>query len=287
MLDLALSVLCSSLIFVVFKLFSRYKVQTLYAIVVNYIVACGTGVIMYSKVGEFQSIFGQSWFLGTVVLGILFILVFNIMAKSAQLNGVGVTSIATKMSLVVPVVFALIVYRERLSTLQLLGIVLALVAVYLSAAKNKQIAVNRSDLWLPLLVFLGSGIIDTSIKYMQDTYLMDEEFPLFSSTVFGAAAVSGICFVAYKSRQIPLKMSFKNIFGGIVLGIPNYFSVYYLLRALDNDQVNSASIFTLNNISIVLFTTLLGIMLFRETLNTKNWLGVALAVISIVLVALF
>ena len=287
MLDLALSILCSSFIFVVFKLFSKYKVQTLYAIIMNYIVASFTGFVMYSRGIDFQNLLSSPWFWQTFVLGILFIVVFNIMAKSSQVYGVGVTSVATKMSLIVPVVFALLYYGEVLSTLQVIGVLTALVAVYLATLTPKTVVISKQDLWLPTLVFLGSGIIDTSIKYIQEAHLKDEEFPLFSATVFGAAACSGILFLLVKNRSTLFKANFNNVFGGIFLGIPNYFSIYFLLRALKNETWNSASIFTLNNISIVLLTTLLGIVLFRERLGFKNWLGVALAVASIIFVALF
>ncbi len=287
MLDLALSILCSSFIFVVFKLFSKYKVQTLYAIIMNYLVASFTGFVMYSRGIDFQNLLSSPWFWQTFILGILFIVVFNIMAKSSQIYGVGVTSVATKMSLIVPVVFALLYYGEVLSPIQVIGVLTALVAVYLATLTPKTVVLSKQDLWLPTLVFLGSGIIDTSIKYIQEAYLKDEEFPLFSATVFGAAACSGILFLFVKIRRTPLKTNFNNVLGGIFLGIPNYFSIYFLLRALKNDTWNSASVFTLNNISIVLFTTLLGIVLFREKLGFKNWLGVALAVASIIFVALF
>lgn len=287
MLDLALSVLCSSLIFVVFKLFSQYNVQTLYAIVVNYLVACCTGLLLNPETVTLSQLSYQSWFLGTVLLGILFILIFNIMAKSSQLIGVGVTSVATKMSLVVPVVFAVLYYKDSLSTLQLIGIFLALFAVYLASLKDDGRGVTKKHLWLPILVFLGSGVIDTSIKFIQEGYLTDGQYSIFSSTVFGAAAISGFVFIGFKSIQNPLQLNFRNMLGGICLGIPNYFSIFFLLRALDSDTLNSSSVFTINNVAIVLFSTLLGILLFKENLSRKNWFGVGIAVLSIVLVALF
>ena len=287
MIDLAFSVLCSSLIFVVFKLFSVYKVHTLIAIITNYIVACICGLLLNPQVIGLSSLIEQPWFFGTMILGILFILIFNIMAKSSQINGVGVTSVATKMSLVVPVLFAVLYYKDVLSILQVLGILLALLAVYLASTKKNGIKVDRKYIWLPLLVFLGSGVIDTSIKFIQEGYLKDSDYPLFSSTVFGAAAISGLVFFGFKNTRKAITFNTRSILGGICLGIPNYFSIFFLLRALNNDNLNSASVFTINNVAIVLFSTLLGILLFKEHLSPKNWLGVGLSVLSIVLVALF
>ncbi|SHI94850.1 DMT family transporter [Pseudozobellia thermophila] len=287
MLYLCLSVLASSLIFVVFKLFDRFKVETLYAIVTNYVVACLVGLLFYTGDVPYSEIARKPWFWGTLALGLLFIVVFNLIAATAQRIGVSVASVATKMSLVIPVVFGMVVYGEELGIGKQIGILLALAAVYFASIKGKSIRVRRPSLLLPLGVFLGSGIIDTSIKYIQEVYIHENEYPLFSATVFGAAALTGILFAIGKSRHTPLRMDVRNILGGVALGIPNYFSIYFLLKALQNDTLNSASIFTINNVAIVMFSTLLGIVLFKEEISGKNWFGIGLAVISILLVALF
>ena len=137
------------------------------------------------------------------------------------------------------------------------------------------------------MVFLGSGIIDTSIKYVQEVHIKENEFPLFSATVFAAAAIVGLIFIGFKMIKAPFKINLRNVLGGIALGIPNYFSIYYLLRALQNPTLNSASVFTINNVAIVMLSTLLGIVLFKEQISIKNWGGIVLAIISIILVAIF
>lgn len=287
MLDLAFSVLCSSLIFVVFKLFDTYKIETLYAIITNYVVACITGLFFYQEAILFEAIPTKPWFWGTLLLGVLFIIIFNIMAKTAQTVGVSVASVATKMSLVIPVLVGVIAYNEQLSFLKVFGILLALAAVYFASMKQSAIKFSKHALLLPLLVFLGSGIIDASINYFRETLLSAMEFPLFSATVFAAAACTGFLFILTKAIKTPLKANLKNVIGGIALGVPNYFSIFFLLRALENNILNSASIFTINNVAIVMFSTLLGIALFKEKLSLKNWFGIALAIVSILLVALF
>ncbi len=287
MLDLVLSVLFSSLIFVIFKLFDTYKVETLYAIITNYLVACTVGLLYYQGEISITDIPQKPWFWGTLSLGLLFIIVFNLMAAASQRNGVAVASVATKMSFVLPVLFGVYVYHEQLGIIKILGMILALVAVYFASVKEKSVSIKKPSLLLPILVFIGSGLIDTSLKYIQESYIEEKEFALFSSTVFASAATIGVLFILLKSIKKPLKVNFRNILGGIVLGVPNYFSIYFLLRALQNDTLNSASIFTINNVAIVMFSTLLGIILFREKISLKNWGGILLAVISILLVAFF
>ena len=287
MVYLALSVLSSSFIFVVFKLFTRYKVETLFAIIVNYVVACSVGLYFYRGSVALHEVPEKPWFFGTVTLGILFIVIFNLIAATAQNVGVSVASVATKMSLVVPVLFGVVVYHEQLGALKILGILLALAAVYFASSKEKSVDFKKASLLLPLSVFLGSGIIDTSIKYIQEYHVKEVDYPIFSATVFAAAAVTGILFILFKSFKSPVKITIRNILGGIALGVPNYCSIYFLLKALQHDSLNSASVFTINNVAIVMLSTLLGIIAFKERLSFKNWVGIGLAVVSILLVALF
>lgn len=282
---LALSILFSSLIFVVFKLYAKYEVQTIYAIIVNYFIACTVGLIFYKDAINLSVIPQKSWFWGSILLGLLFILIFNLMATTSQKLGVSVASVATKMSLAIPVLFGVFYYGEVLTVLEIIGILLALLAVYFSSLKENEIKAEKWAFALPVLVFLGSGTIDTSIKYFQDTHMPEEEYALFSATVFGAAGMVGLFFIAFKATRHPIKVNFKNIIGGICLGIPNYFSIYFLLKALQHPTWNSASVFTINNVAIVMFSTLLGIVLFKERLTIKNWLGIGLAILSIILVA--
>lgn len=287
MLDLALSVFFSSLIFVIFKLYGVYHVHTLNAIVVNYITACSVGFLYYDGPLALSDLPDRSWLTGAMLLGVLFIIVFNIMARTSQQLGVSVASVATKMSLVIPVVLGVWLYHEQLGFIKLFGIALALAAVYFASVKPGVKGLQKNSLILPILLFLGSGIIDASIKFLEEQYVGAEEFPIFSASVFGAAAISGLIYLSIKSTRQKVQWQAKDLLGGVALGIPNFFSIYFLLRALQNEFLNSASIFTINNVAIVMFSTLLGITLFKEQVTYRNWAGIGMAVVSIVLVALF
>lgn len=286
MIYLLLSILISSLLFAIFKLFEVYKINTLQAIVTNYLVAFLVGLSSSNVAFSIADIPQKPWFIGAVLLGLLFISVFNIMALTAQKNGLSVASVAGKMSVVVPIIFAVIVYNESLGFLKIIGIILALIAVYLTATKSKIIKQERKYLIYPLLLFLGSGIIDTSIKYVETNFVSDNWLPIFSATIFLIAFFFGCFLIGYKLINKQTKLESKNIIGGIVLGIPNYYSIVFLLKALKTDGLESSTIFTINNVGIVVLTTIFGLLLFKEKLETKNWIGIAIAVVSIVLVSI-
>ncbi|MEX0273242.1 MAG: EamA family transporter, partial [Flavobacteriaceae bacterium] len=261
--------------------------QTFYAIIINYMVACTTGLLLFNQRLSLNEMVQKPYFWGSALLGVLFISIFYLMAITAQKAGVSVVSVATKMSLVVPVVFGLFYFNEALGPYKAIGVLLALAAVYFSAMKQNGIKVRPRTFLLPIGVFLGSGIIDASINFFRETRVPESEFPLFSALTFAFAALSGILFIGVRSVKVPLRPNLRNVLGGIILGIPNFFSIYFLLKALGNNHLNSASVFTINNVAIVLFSTLLGITLFKERMTPRNWLGLGLAVASIVLVALF
>ena len=287
MIYLLLSILASTIIFIIFKLFEKFQINIFQAIVVNYCIAFTTGILSYNGTITISQLPNLDWFYYTLILGALFIIVFNLMAITTQKSGLSVVSVATKMSVVVPVLFGLLYYNESLGTVKLIGIAIALIAVYLTSNKSKQeISVNRKSIVLPILVFIGSGIIDTSIKFLEDTYVANNDVPLFSAIIFLAAAVIGFIFIIIQIIRGSFKFEFKNIIAGICLGVPNYFSIYFLVQTLRSDILESSGIFAINNVSIVALSTFAGIFIFKEKLIRKNWIGIALAILSIVLISI-
>ena len=286
MIYLLLSVLSSTVIFVVFRLYKKFGVNTLQAIIVNYFVACTVGFFGYMENVSYEQVPSESWFPGALMLGFLFITVFNLAAITTQKSGMSVVAVATKMSVAIPVLFGIFLYNESTGILKILGIILALAAVYLTSIKSREgISIKSKNLIFPLLVFLGSGIIDTSLKYLETNYVSETDVGLFSSTIFATAGIIGTLILIGQGIMGKLKITFKNILGGIALGIPNYFSIYFLVMALRSEGFDSSTIFTMNHVAIVTVSTLLGILLFREQLIPKNWIGLGLAILSIILVA--
>ena len=280
MIYLLLSIASSTLIFVLFKLFKKYNINTLQAIVVNYFTACLCGSLLYEGQIRASEIIKTDWFFAAIGLGFLFIAIFNVMALTAQKNGLSVASVASKLSVIIPVLFGIYIYNESTGVQKIIGIILALIAVYLTSLKQKDDAILTQSIYLPIILFFGSGIIDTSVNH----FAPDDDIPIFSATIFGIAAIIGFVILSYKAIVRKDYFKLKSVPFGITLGIVNYCSIYFLLKALRVDGFESSSIFTMNNVAIVAVSTLIGLVLFKEKISNRNWIGIFIAIISIILV---
>ena len=285
MIYLLLSIVFSTSLFVIFKYFDVFKIDTLKAIVVNYIVAFFLGFVLSENTMAIAEIPSQPWFYGALVLGILFVSIFFVMGLTAQRNGVSVVSVAGKMSVVIPIVFGVILYNESLSIIKIIGILLAVFAVYLASVKDDENKHSKAGILLPIILFLGSGTIDTTLKYVQNNYVSESEVAIFSGSLFGFAAFFGILILIYKTITKPVSFGGKNIIAGIVLGVPNYYSIVFLIKALQTKGIESSTLFTMNNVGIVVVSTMVGLLLFKESFSMKNKIGILLAVIGIIMVA--
>ncbi len=286
MIYLLLSIVFSTLIFVIFKYFDVFKIDTLKAIIVNYVVAFILGFVLAEIDFSVKELPNLPWFFGAITLGLLFVSIFFVMALTAQRNGVSVVSVAGKMSVVIPIIFGVVLYNESLSAIKIIGIVLAIIAVYLASVKEDLKKHEKAGLVLPAILFLGSGAIDTILKFVEINYVKENEVSLFSGSLFGFAALFGLLILGFKTIRKREAFGIKNVIAGIVLGVPNYYSIVFLIKALQNKNLESSTLFTINNVGIVVVSTLIGLLLFKESFSLKNKIGIALAITGIILVAI-
>ena len=288
MFYLLLTILANVGIFMAFRSFSLFKINTLPAIVVNYGVCVITGILYvgFDKVSnEFDP--ESAWFISASLLGLIFITTFFLMAHTTQVRGVSVASVASKMSLAIPVVFSLFIFKYAVSSLDLwnyLGIMLAFVSIGLVSRKKKSAeksAVTFKFLILPMAVFLLGGLIDTSLNYVNHHFIDEHIEPIYPIFIFFAAFVLGTLMVIIKK----VKFGWKELAGGIYLGVPNYFSIFFQLKALSAFDNNGAIVYPALNIGIIVGSTLLAILLFKEKLSRINYFGVFLALVVIFLLS--
>ena len=284
MIYLILSIITSVIVVAYFKLFDKYGVHTFEAIVVNYLVCATMGNMLAETPGITTAFWNEAWFKYTLILGFLFISVFYSIAQTTQKIGVSVSMVTAKLSVAIPILFAVFIHNETISIIKAAGIFVSLIAVYF-ISQNVSSKNNLKGLWyLPLYVFLGSGLIDTILNHINKIYIPPFNTNHILSFVFLTAFLLGGMILTYQFVTTKKIISAKSILWGVALGIPNYMCMYFLLKTLG--AFSEASIvLPINNIGIVTASTLTGVLLFKEQLSTFNKIGLALAIVSIVILS--
>jgi drug/metabolite transporter (DMT)-like permease len=289
---LLLCILSSTAIFVTFKSLDRFNIPAFPVILINYLVATLLGFLIYGGNAGISTIPGSSWLPISIIIGIMFILMFFLVAYSTKKAGISVTTVASKMSVIFPIVFSLMIDPgDQLSILKSVAVLTALGGVVLTVYKPEQANRERNVIFIPLLLFVGMGLVDSLVKLAQQKYVSDDETAIFSAILFLNAFISGLLATLFY-RKHNHHFSRVKVWGwGIILGAVNFGSIYFLVRALhytspSGMHMDSSVIFGANNISIVALSVLVGLLVFRERLRPVNWIGILLSALALLLFTL-
>ncbi len=274
--------LMASMLYVILRLFPKYKVYNLHALTINYFAAAGTSLFVKGLPAATVSQI-TVFLVPALVIGLLFIGVFYCAAISTQTCGVAVTTIAGKMSMVIPITAAVFLFNDSMNAIKVSGIILALLAVYLTSNVSDKSAVKNKYWFLPLLVFAGSGLVDTSIKIIQHYYFTEATNQLYISMLFASAGCIGILISILNFQKNKIPFTIQSFTGGLILGVVNYFSLDFLVKCLAVKGVESSLIFSLVNLLVVLLSAFIALTLFNERPDRKRLAGLSLAIVAIVI----
>jgi drug/metabolite transporter (DMT)-like permease len=289
MIYLVLSILCSTGIYAIFSLFKRYGIDTFQAIVFNYFVASGFGwAYTYSNGGGSYTL-TEPWLLNALIVGCLFISLFYLMAITSQRYGLTVTGIATKMSMVIPAFYFLIADTDEAWTInKLTGIGLGIVAVFLTTVNKRETTDIGFNAFIPLILFAGSGFLDLILAMTEKNHLATEiAYTDFVPAPFGIAAIIGILVLIYRGIVHKKRLKGRNVVAGLILGLVNYGSIYFLLKILGSGLIDRSAAIPANNMGVVALSAIVGVLLFRESLGRRKLVGILLALGAIALLTLF
>lgn len=282
MIEIFYTIVLFNILIIIFKMFEKYNINTLQALIFNYITAGVCSYFFLESDFSLEYIFNSGWLFHAIVIGTLFIVVFVFYGFGTQKVGISITTVANKMSLIIPVFTAIILYEDVFTFLKALAFILALLGIYLSSTRAGKLGFDRKYLWLIILIFLGQGISDAIFNDFAQKFPNERGY-LFFMTLFAVASVSGLLIYILESTnkktQNPFQLS--SIFWGIIFGVPNFFSLVFFLKALADPSLNSSVVFTLVSIGVVVSSSLLGVFLFKEKINKANWVGILLCVCAI------
>lgn len=282
MMYLLLAILLSTSIMFVFKWLARLQLYVLPVVVVNYLVALCWGIFFLSLFASKFS-FSKMWGMYPAYLsGVLFILVFLVFGESTRRVGIAITSVSSKMSVVIPVMWGVLIWKEELNWVKWMAIWLTLLAFVFVFYQPRREAKAPGKLWLPLLLFLSSGINDLNSKFGQSVFCKTTfDYYTYLTLVFGISLVIGFVILFVKASLNELN-TIKTWFWGFLLGSLNWFSTYFFLQGM---SVFDVSVFLpVFNVSIVTLGALMGILFFGEKFHKVNLLGYLFALVAIVLI---
>lgn len=316
MLFLALAVTCSVAIGMIFKVAGREQMDRTALLTVNYLAAVGVAGVLLGLGGRATadgltlspSLLGLGVFTGALLIAGFFLL-----SVATDVAGMSLAIGVMRVSVVIPFTASWIIWNEVPTVAQTVGLVLAGAAFFLIAQKQKtpepvpaaQAAVGSEasltdalpeptppsewDVgWRAFavlgLTFLSGGAVDVTMKTFEEVFGAANSRVLFLLLAFGIAFLIGAAIVVVRGVRTGTWPKGQTIAWGIGLGIINYGSLEFLLRAIE--VLPGTVVFPANNIAIVLVAAFLGVTVWNEHLSRTNRFGLGLAVVALVLLGL-
>jgi len=216
-----------------------------------------------------------------IVLGALFILGFNWYAQSIQTNGLAMTTVIQKMSVVFTVIVAFFL-GENLNKLQMFAVFISIFAIYFLTSPDEKIAKLNKTIFFAAAT---STFIEILFIYKNKLSIGDNSNGLvFTSLIFFMAFCFGLLFALAK-KQYPQFKS-KLLFSGFFLAIPNFASIFFMNLALAQ-KIPGSIVFPVLNCSVILLSVLISILIYKEKITTKKTIGLILALIAVYIISRF
>lgn len=240
MIYLLASILCSVSVSVLLKLARKNKIDVAQAVAVNYIVAVAlTAWVLKPDLSNPKAFLPTWWLFGA--LGVLLPSVFVIMGKAVDAAGIVKSDAAQRLSLILPIISAFVIFGEALTEGRLIGIVLAFVALFCllwKADGGKKSGGLGTQITLLAGVWAGYGIIDILFKQLA------KSGTAFSGNLLVAFSLAGILMFGYLFSQ-STKWTKEGIIGGIVLGGLNFANIVTYITAhqmMKDNQIGRAHV---------------------------------------------
>ncbi len=283
MLSIIISLICSVSVGILLKIAKKYDVTFMQIIGWNYLVALLLAKFIFSP-DLSETAVNNLPFLILSGLWILLPMVFLIQALSIKHVGIVKTDIAQRLSLFIPIVASYFLFDERFTTYKIIGLIIAFIAIFFTLDKA-EINQNTNKKWqYPLLVLLGFGVIDVLFKKMvifSELAFTTTLYLTFIGALVVAWLINGFLIVTKKQ-----KFGINNIFWGIALGLLNFGNIYFYLKAHKELSENPSTVFATMNLGVIILGSFIGVLFFKEKLNKKNYFGIVLALVAVVLIVI-
>ncbi len=302
MINILLSILCSSLIAIVFKISEGRESNRYMVTSVNYLSGMMASIIMMGSLNVFHtnwfSVFIQEFnqvlisgqlfskegtgalaiILG-IITGIFYFASFILYQKSVGKNGVSVSTTFMKLGVLIPTILSVILLRETIELLPVIGIILSIIAIIVINLNSKDEQNVKEAIQLDLIfLFVLAGGGDFITKLFQNFGVIEYK-NLYLFYTFLTGFVISLIMLLIKNRKVKLiDMCF-----GVMVGIPNVLMPSFLIKGLE--EVRAVIAFPMVSAGTILITNFCGILFFKEKLGKKEVIAILLTVMAIILMS--
>ena len=307
MFYLITAVLCSVSVSILLKVLRQRHIDIRQTIVAGYPVAfLLTWMLLQPDMTQVKTVNAATWGI-ILALGILLPFVFILLGRAIAAVGIIATDAAQRWSLIIPIVAAFVLFAEVLTVQRVLGIFLGFVALAALIYRPRQLAgqpssevvgirtpaditANKDDktaqvkskipsiVWL-LGVWLGYGVIDILFKQVA------KQGAAFALTLFISFGLAALLLLIYLLIQ-RIRWQPKALLSGLLLGVLNMGNIYAYIKAHQSLADSPSVVFTGMNVGVIALATLVGVVVFKESLNKVNMLGLGLAMACVLVLFL-
>ena len=276
---LFISIICSVSVGILFKISNRYRTNNFQIVLFNYFFAALFCLIIFSP--NVKTIEASTPFITYGSLGILLPLVFVFLIRSINKIGIAKTDAAQRLSLFISLLAAWFVFNEKFTLYKTVGIIIGFLALFCILIKRNNS--TNSSLKYPLLVFIGFGTIDILFKKVA----LYTTVPYTTSLViiFAMAFLVMLLLVIYSLLLKKQTFHFINLLFGFLVGLFNFGNILFYLKAHHAFAANPSTVFAGMNMGVIILGSLVGVLAFKERLSLLNYVGLLLALTSIILIA--
>lgn len=280
MLFLVLSILCSVIVGVIFKITRKYKGNPTQIVTFNYAIALALCYFTFSpNLAEVDA--SAPWNI-YIAIGVLLPFVLLSLVASIKHMGIVKTDAAQRLSLFIPILAAWLIFKEEFNSYKVIGIIIGFMALLFILRKQ---SANTENKWFfPAAVLLGFGVID--ILFKQVALYTSLPYPTSLFVVFCVALSVAIVISIYEIGIKKVKLEPKNILFGALVGIFNFGNILFYLKAHKAFAENPSTVFAGMNMGVIVLGSLVGLLFFKEKLSKINFIGIFLALISIVFIVI-
>lgn len=265
--------ICSSACVSIFMRLSERKIQNNVAMLVLNYLMCTLLSAAYAGTGVSGVGLPTTVVMGTFN-GALYLISFVLLQVNVQRNGVVLSSTFMKLGLLVTMAVSVCVYHEVPGKLQVLGFLIAVAAIILINYRKEGTAAGfKSGL---LMLLLCGGMADAMSKVFEESGVPGMENHFLFVTFFAAMILCTSLMLCKKQRPGKWEILF-----GLLIGIPNFFSSKFLLRALED--VAAIIAYPVYSVTGILLVTAAGVLFFREKLKMRQWIALGLILLALVL----